>query len=173
MRATTAIETAIASRVSLELDEEYIAEIAKMVDATTTPIQERVTTELIAAMKPRVPIAISAGSSLASATWKMNIYNIGCLVVTDAEGKLIGIFTERDVLMRVAGIVEDLTQAYVADYMTAEPISLKAGYPIADAIYLMSHYGFPYLPLVDDNDRPEGIISFRDVVAYLNLEMDG
>ena len=98
----------------------------------------------------------------------MNRHNIGCVLVTDEENRLVGIFTEWDVLMRVAGIVDDLTQRTIADFMTPEPFALKADLPIAQALNLMSVHGFRHLPLLDDNGHPTGIISFRDVVGYLN-----
>ena len=102
----------------------------------------------------------------------MNRHNIGCVLVTDEEDKLVGIFTEWDVLMRVSGIVDDLAQQTLADYMTPEPQALKADLPIAHALNLMSVHGFRHLPLVDDNGRPTGIISFRDVVKYLNEALE-
>ena len=74
--------------------------------------------------------------------------------------------------MRVAGIVDDLTQQTIVDYMTPEPLALKPDLPIAHALNLMSVHGFRHLPLVDDNGLPTGIISFRDVVGYLNEALE-
>jgi CBS domain-containing protein len=88
-------------------------------------------------------------------------------LVTDERDKLMGIFTEADVLMRVVGLVDDLTTAKVVDYMTADPVALTADLPIAHALHVMSLHGFRHLPLVDENNRPEGIISFRDVVHFI------
>jgi len=102
----------------------------------------------------------------------MNRHNIGCVLVTDAENRLAGIFTEWDVLMKVAGIVKDLSQRRIADFMTPEPVALKEEMPIAHALNLMSIHGFRHLPLVDDNGQPTGIISFRDVVGYLNEALE-
>ncbi|MCI0395588.1 MAG: CBS domain-containing protein [Chloroflexi bacterium] len=97
----------------------------------------------------------------------MNNHNIGCLLVTDEDGRLIGIFTERDVLTRVACQVEDLTQAVVGQYMTPDPHALSAKMSIKHALHLMSIHGFRHLPLVDDENRPQGVLSFRDVVHHL------
>ncbi len=149
-----------------ELDEEYVDTMDQKT-ADSTPIQDRLTADPIAALHPKTPITIEATTSLSKAIRQMNTHNIGCLLVTDAEDKLIGVFTERDVLMRVVGLVEDLAHAQVGDYMTHNPVSLKSHLPIAQALHVMSIYGFRHLPLVDENNRPEGIISFRDVVHYL------
>ena len=88
--------------------------------------------------------------------------------MTDEEDRLVGIFTEWDVLHRVAGIVDDLAQQTISDYMTRDPLTLNADLPIAQALNLMSLHGFRHVPLVDDSGQPTGIISFRDVVGYLN-----
>ena len=102
----------------------------------------------------------------------MNAHHIGCLLVTDDDDKLIGIFTERDVLMRVTGLVDDLSATAVSDYMTRDPIALTSDLPIAQALHEMSMHGFRHVPLVDENNRPEGIISFRDVIHYLKQAFD-
>jgi CBS domain-containing protein len=153
-------------QLSLELDEEYVDEMEHETEVTTV-IQDRLTEDPIAALEPNVPITVDASTSLAKAIRQMNAHNIGCLLVTDANDELVGIFTERDVLMRVAGLVEDLSQVTVGDYMTSGPLAVTADLPVAHALYLMSVHGFRHLPLVDEANRPEGIISFRDVIRYL------
>ncbi|HEX6386644.1 MAG TPA: CBS domain-containing protein [Anaerolineae bacterium] len=137
----------------------------------TTVIQDRLTEDPIAALAPNVPITVDASTSLAKAIRRMNAHNIGCLLVTDANDKLVGVFTERDVLMRVAGLVEDLSKVTVGDYMTPDPLALTADLAIANALHLMSVHGFRHVPLVDEENRPEGIISFRDVIRYLKQNL--
>ncbi|HUM70787.1 MAG TPA: CBS domain-containing protein, partial [Chloroflexota bacterium] len=126
----------------------------------------------IASLQPRAPVSIDAAASLAKAIRQMNAHRVGCLLVTDKEDRLIGIFTEKDVLMRVVGLVDDLTAVPVADYMTPNPIALTTSLPIAQALHEMSMHGFRHVPLVDGDGRPEGIISFRDVVRHLKQNFD-
>jgi CBS domain-containing protein len=71
------------------------------------------------------------------------------------------------VLNRIAGLVDDLSMAIVSDYMTPSPVAIREENSIAHALHLMSIHGFRHLPLVDDEGRPTGVISFRDVVRYL------
>jgi len=114
--------------------------------------------------------AVPAGTSVRDALGRMRAErNTVCLITK--ERKLNGIFTERDVLMRVTGLVDDLAHAAIGDYMTSNPVALKADLPIAQALHLMSLHGFRHLPLVDEENRPTGIISFRDVVGYLNRSL--
>lgn len=162
--------TKVAGQISLELDEAYVDEIDKPAEITTV-MQDRLTEDVLTALVPKAPITVDASASLAKVIRQMNAHNIGCLLVTDADDRLIGIFTERDVLTRVAGLVEDLGQAAVGDYMTPNPVTLKPDLPIAHALHLMSTHGFRHLPLVDDENRPEGVISFRDVVHYLKRQL--
>ena len=88
---------------------------------------------LFSVLLPNAPITIDASASLAKAVRQMNAHKIGCLLVTDDDDKLIGVFTERDVLMRVVGVVDDLSEATVGKYMTPNPIALNASFPIAQA----------------------------------------
>lgn len=163
-------QSEMAGELPLMLDEEYLDDLGREA-VETTSVQDQLTEETVSALNPKVPITIDAGSSLARAIRQMNRHNIGCLVVTDEEDRLSGIFTEQDVLMRVTGLVDDLTEAKIGAYMTPTPVALKADLPIAQALHLMSLHGFRHLPLVDEENRPTGIISFRDVVGYLNRSL--
>ncbi len=157
--------------LSLEINEEYVDSINQE-PAQTTEVQDSLTDDTLAMLAPHAPITIDASASLDKAIRQMNAHNIGCLLVTNDADELIGIFTERDVLMRVAGTVDDMTVAKIADYMTVDPVTLTAELPIAQAVHEMSLHGFRHLPLVDANNRPEGIISFRDVVRHLKEKLN-
>jgi CBS domain-containing protein len=63
--------------------------------------------------------------------------------------------------------VENLAEAKLSDYMTGSPVTLPETAPIAHALSLMSNYGFRHLPIVDEGRVPIGVISFRDVVRFM------
>ena len=153
------------------LDEEYIDEMEMPAEALSA-FQDLLVTSTLAELEPKVPVTVGERSSLARTIRQMNRHNIGCVLVTDEEDRLTGIFTEWDVLNRVAGLVDDLAQQTITDYMTPDPLTLKSDLPIAQALNLMSIHGFRHLPLVDDSGQPTGIISFRDVVGYLNEALE-
>ncbi len=161
-----AVNTKQTGLLSLDMDDAYTDEIDQKPERMTA-MQDELTQSPISTLHPRAPITVDASASLEKAIRQMNAHKIGCLLVTDTNDKLLGIFTEKDVLMRVVGLVDNLAAAQVADFMTANPIALNADLPIAQALYEMSMHGFRHVPLVDDNHRPEGIISFRDVVRHL------
>jgi 2-oxoglutarate ferredoxin oxidoreductase subunit beta len=165
-------DAGMTGEVPSELDEEYVDAIEGQGAPTPTGEVLFVATP-IAALNPRVPITVEPHTSLERATRQMKAHNIGCLLVADAQDRLIGIFTERDVLTKVAGLVDDLSAATVADHMTPNPMTLQPDQPVAHALHLMSVHGFRHLPLVDEQNRPTGIISFRDVVGFLKRRLGG
>jgi CBS domain-containing protein len=90
--------------------------------------------------------------------------NIGALPVCDADGGLVGIISERDIVRGVAkhaGAVEKLT---VADLMTGDVISCAPGDDVNDTLAVMGEKKIRHLPVIDAG-RLTAIVSFRDVMA--------
>jgi CBS domain-containing protein len=88
-------------------------------------------------------------------------------VVNDAE-RLAGIFTERDVLMRVVGRPIDLGQTAVRNYMTRDPVTLPSDSSVAFALNRMLIEGFRHIPLVNERGCPTGVVSMRRLIEYLS-----
>jgi len=86
------------------------------------------------------------------------------LVVRDA--RVVGIFTERDVLRRVAVSGIDPTRP-VKDVMTPDPEALSLDDGIAFALNRMIVGGFRNVPIVDESGAPLAVLSQREVVAYI------
>jgi CBS domain-containing protein len=87
----------------------------------------------------------------------------GALVCRD--GRLVGIFTERDALrLMAAGATLD---AAVETVMVPQPVSLRAGDSIAKAIRTMSVGGYRRLPVIDDHGAPVGLLNVANIVHYL------
>jgi CBS domain-containing protein len=113
------------------------------------------------------PLVIEANSSLAAVIEAMQRADRGTVLVVDA-GKLVGIFTERDVLMKVAGHPIDLTRSKVSAFMTPDPITLPADSAVAFALNRMVLEGFLHIPLVDHDNRPVAVVSMRNLIEYLS-----
>jgi CBS domain-containing protein len=92
---------------------------------------------------------------------------MGCAVVIDEDKKLLGIFTERDALLRLNVDAARMAHKPVSSVMTANPATLKARDKIAFAIHRMNVGGFRHIPILDDADRLVGVISIRGILAYL------
>jgi CBS domain-containing protein len=113
------------------------------------------------------PLVVAANSNLAAVIEAMQRNNRGTVLVVEA-GKLVGIFTERDVLMKVAGHPIDLTQSKVKAFMTPNPVTLPADSAVAFALNRMVLEGFRHIPLVDDDNRPVAEVSMRNLIEYLS-----
>ena len=124
-------------------------------------------TETLKVLEPRPPECIGEHATLAQAIARLKGKNVGCVLVTGPQGELVGIFTERDLLYRVAGLIKDQDQLPIESLMTPRPTALKLTDTIDRALYLMSLHGFRHVPLVDERERPVGIISFRDIVRFI------
>ena len=124
-------------------------------------------TDPISVLNPPAPECVSPDTSVAEAVSRMQEKRVGCVLVTDSDGRLIGVFTERDVLYRVACQIRDLSSVSVGSLMVSHPTALKPSAPIAYALHLMSIHGFRHIPLVDDQGKPIGLTSFRGVVEFI------
>lgn len=113
----------------------------------------------------KAPLSVAPGDSVRSAVDAMIHNRIGCVLVADGA-KLVGIFTERDVLNRVSPQLDALDRP-IAEFMTPTPETLKIDDSIAYALHTMSMHGLRHLPVVDANGHAVSIISIRDVLRLL------
>lgn len=113
----------------------------------------------------REPIVVEAAASAVAAVNAMNEHRTGCVLV-QKEGRLVGIFTERDVLRRVVFREESRT-VKVEAVMTRDPETLEPTETIAFALNKMSVGGFRHIPIVDRCGKPVGVLSVRDLVDFL------
>ena len=91
----------------------------------------------------------------------------GAVLIVDAEGRLAGIFTERDLIFRIDHASPAWRDRLVGEVMTKTPRTLPADASIRDAIHLMNTGVFRRVPIVDDERRPLGVVSIRDVLRYI------
>ncbi len=82
------------------------------------------------------------------------------------DGRLAGIVTERDVLMKVLGSDVD-TSGPVEGIMTADPETLTADGSLREALVMMEQGHYRHIPLVEDDGSVVGILSQQDVLEYV------
>jgi CBS domain-containing protein len=114
-------------------------------------------------MRTRV-VTVNTDDSARLAVLRMLEEGVGSVAVCDA-GKLVGIFTERDVL-GLAGEGTDLDAVRIGDVMTREPFTVDAGVPVLDAARLMGERKIRHLPVVE-GDHILGMVGIRDVLGSL------
>lgn len=121
----------------------------------------------IGALNPSSPLLLPQETKVSEAIELLQRHKIGCVVLTDVIGKITGIFTERDVLLKVALRSIHPSKASVATVMTVNPQTASMTTSVAFALNMMSHGGYRHLPIVDEEDFPIGIISVKDIVDFL------
>ena len=115
----------------------------------------------------RACVVLSEEQSVAVAITAMRASGIGSVLLTDKGGLLSGIFTERDLLNRLAlGELDPRTTA-LRTVMKPSPQTLTLDDEIGYALRLMSHGGYRRVPLVGREGRPAGVVSVRDIVDFI------
>jgi len=120
--------------------------------------------EILTRKGPQV-FTIGKAATVLEAALLMNEHKIGSLVVLE-DGRVAGMFTERDVLRRVVGEEREPAKTLVADVMTTEVACCTPETTIDEARGAMKNRRIRHLPLVDDNRRLKGLISIGDLNAY-------
>jgi CBS domain-containing protein len=123
--------------------------------------------DTIATLEPAEPICLPETAAVDDAIARMLERRQAGVLIVDDGGRLTGIFTERDVLTRVAGAGRDPRRTLLRDVMTPNPEALTAGDRIAYAVHSMSVAGFRTVPLVDGERRPVGVVTVSDVIRWL------
>jgi len=83
------------------------------------------------------------------------------------HGTLSGIFTERDVIMKLAGKGFDYSKEVVNNYMTKSPDVLRSDDRIAFALNRMTEGGYRHVPIVDSKGKPVGLVGILDIIKDL------
>ena len=120
----------------------------------------------VAILSPNKAITVSPTATVANVLQIMLKEKIGSLLIVGNDGKLLGIFSERDLLTKVAGLNEPFENLTVSQYMTAAPETVTAQDKLAFALHKMDIGGYRHMPIVDEG-RPTGIISVRDVLRHI------
>jgi len=108
-------------------------------------------------------VTASPGETVADAAKRMEEAGVGALAVV-AEGKLVGIITERDIVRKVVARGRDPSLTRVLEAMTPGPVHVPPTASLGEALRLMADLGVRHLPVVD-GDKLVGMLSVRDIVS--------
>ncbi len=92
--------------------------------------------------------------------------NKNCVLIYKKK-KLVGILSQRDILLRVAGKYKDLSKVKVEQVMTPNPEYVRGDDPIAYAVNKMAIGGYRHVPVLAADGTPLSIVLIKDVLAYL------
>ncbi len=130
----------------------------------------------LSSLMPATPISLSTvslspGDTVEQAIRLLQANKNGSVLVCDADGKLCGIFTERDVVTRLSEDFDSFVGESIEKVMTPEPIRVKHFSSVSRALFLMSEHGFRHLPIEDPSGVPTGVLSSKDLVDYLHTHI--
>ena len=132
--------------------------------------QDRVERSLIedpvGRLNPRKPVTIGPTTSVRDAIRTMLDSNVGALLVVDDAEHLIGIFSERDLLTKIAGLRDDYADRPVTEFMTRDPEAVAPHHTLAFALHKMDCGGYRHVPVLEDG-HPVAMISVRDMLRHI------
>jgi len=111
----------------------------------------------------QAPVTANSEMTVTAASRLMRTKRVGALLVVD-NGRLAGIFTERDALFRVIAEGRAPEKTRLAEVMTHNPRTIAPDRPFGHALHLMHEGEFRHVPVVE-NGRPLGMVSARDALG--------
>ena len=112
-------------------------------------------------------IHVERSDRVTSAAGIMAAAGVGSALIMEND-RLLGIFTERDILTALKREPETALDHPVADWMTPDPITVSSDLSVLEALGLMLRGGFRHLPVVS-GEKVVGIVSLRDLAKDLAL----
>ena len=137
-----------------------------------THVERSLLRDRVGVLNPKEPRVVPTDTTVGEVIRLMAEEGIGCVLIVEHQ-KLVGVFSERDALIKLNVDAAQLSDRPVAEFMTAEPETLQSSAKIAFACQRMSLGGYRHVPIVDDQNIPIGIISVRDIFRYLADKMTG
>jgi CBS domain-containing protein len=139
-------------------------------EITERAVSARVPTlaaETLRVINRRDPLTVTEGTSLGECLRLVELSGTGdSVVVTDAEGRLRGVLTERDIFGLLVGGAVDL-EAPVDTLINRRPNTLRLEQTVKDAIVLFSDGRYRNVPIVEEDGRVVGMVRQQDILNYL------
>lgn len=130
------------------------------------PIEQALHDEPVSAIRAQPHIAIPADTTVGAALQQMVGQHIACLMVED-QGKLVGVFSDRDVLDKVALEYDAMLDRPVSEVMAADPVFVHDTDSAAAALAVVAVSGFRHVPVVDPENNIVGIVSPQRITQFL------
>jgi CBS domain-containing protein len=148
-----------------DLDDE-LRSMEELLDSEEITLTDEGLEAPIKSLQLRKAITVDSGTSLRKCVDKMVARQIGCLLVVK-DGTLSGIFTERDVLLKIAGSGVELASTSVDEFMTSGLKTLRRGDTLREALALMSEGKYRHVPIVDRANKPVAVVSIKNIIHYI------
>ncbi len=137
-------------------------------DQLGSEIEQSIASHPISVLCPRAPVCVPPEMPVREVIASMADQKIGCVLVEE-EARLLGVFSERDVLNKVSLDADNLDRP-VAEFMTASPATATKTDSIGFVLQTMDLGGYRHLPIVNSANIATGIISVRDILRFLAVK---
>jgi CBS domain-containing protein len=131
----------------------------------TSSVEADLLRDRIEQLWPKSPSTVSPDVPVGDVLKRMVDQAIGCVMVVD-KGKLVGIFSERDALMKLNTDAKKFLSRPISQFMTPDPVTLETNDKIAFALHKMNVGGYRHVPILFEGELA-GVISIRDILRYL------
>jgi len=121
-------------------------------------------------LKDQVTVSAEVGQTVLEVARIMVDHNIGAVPVLQ-DGRLVGIFSERDLMNRVVVGGRDPARTRVSEVMTEDPLTLEPKDSLEICMTLMRRHGFRHLPICQER-KLRGMVSLRDILLHDLHEKD-
>ncbi|PUZ27125.1 CBS domain-containing protein [Chitinophaga costaii] len=128
------------------------------------------TVKQILQVKGHAVYTIQPDNSVYQALEALVNYNVGALMVLDAGGHFLGVFSERDYARRVVLKGRNSRETFIHDIMSEHPISVREEDTLEHCMQLMTDKHIRHLPVVDAQQRLVGLVSIGDLVKQIMRE---
>jgi CBS domain-containing protein len=130
------------------------------------PLERALIEEEIGTIRHEPFTTISPETTIGEAVDQLAGLHVACLLVAEND-RLVGVFSDRDVLLKVAFEYEEVKNRPVREVMTTEPIFVNETDSAVSALSVMALCGYRHVPVVDLDDNLVGIISPQRVTDFL------
>ena len=131
----------------------------------TSSVEAALVRDRIEILWPKSPTTVPPDMPVGKVLKKMVAQGIGCVMVVEGD-KLLGIFSERDALMKLNTEAAKLADRPISQFMTPQPVTLETSDKIAFALHKMNLGGYRHVPIMFCG-KLAGVISIRDILRYL------
>lgn len=135
-----------------------------------TAVERSLLTDRVKLFQGRQPLVVRPDTPVRDVLRLLADNRVGCVLIGE-ERKAIGIFTERDVLLKLGEKAVEYGSRPVSDFMTSKVESLPPSAKIAFAVHRMDMGGYRHVPVVNENGETVGIFSVRDILGYLTKKL--
>ncbi len=118
------------------------------------------------------PMSVVPATKVVDVARKMKELEVGAMPICE-DGKLMGIVTDRDIVVRGLADGKDISQRAISDFMTTKPVCCQANQEIGDAVHLMEDKQIRRLPVMDTADHLVGMLTLGDVSTHVSHELSG